>query len=208
MTPRLAALLLAAAALSVPSRGASGLGREPAHEPAAPTDAVFDPVLRGIELKMPEYLAIEESGVRVPAETIELGQSSEQYRCWRLRLTGGHGKQARSLLERLSSLQTHLKDLRANLLRDMARYEGAPKPNPDLESRVASQKAALDELAARFNDLVKLGTRTGFLVESENALLGGKRRLSPVIRKEDYTMVHDASAPGCPPKEPGGNPGG
>lgn len=204
---RLAALLLAAAALSGPP-GAFSLGREPAREAAPPADAVFDPVLRGIELRMPDYVAVEECGVRVPAETLELGESSEQYRCWRLRLTGAHGRQSRGLLERLASVQAHLKGLRANLLRDMARYEGTPKPNPDMESRIASQKAALDELVARFNDLAALGTRTGLLAESENALLGGRRRVSPVIDKEDYTMVYDASAPGCPPREPDGNPGG
>ena len=55
----------------------------------------------------------------------------------------------------------------------MARYEGAPKPNPDLESRIGSQKAALDELATRFRELVGMGVRAGLLAESENALFGG-----------------------------------
>ena len=104
------ALLVLGAALSAEARsgprGGSGI-------PRASADPLFEPILRGIESRMPAYEAVEDTDIRVPAPTIELGLSTKRYRCWKLRLTGANGKRARELLMRLKSVQEALTSLRA-----------------------------------------------------------------------------------------------
>ena len=86
-----AAVLLALPSAPLAARSApEGQGRTL----SAPDDPAFEPVLREIEAALPAFDAASRASLRVPSKNIDLGPSARMYRCWKLRLTGDHGKQA------------------------------------------------------------------------------------------------------------------
>lgn len=213
---RLALALAVGLAASLPPAGvragadAGGGGRK-----LGPTaDPEFEPVLRGIESRLPAYDAAVESSLRIPVQTIELGLSNKMYHCWKLRLTGGHGRQTRGVMENLRSVQSAMKERLGALTQELAAYTAAPKPDLDARRRILAVRDDLDGLLRRYDTLIALGRRNGFLQSSDGGIFGERQTISPRLLKDDYTMVHDDTVPGCgPSSQPaeggrGGNPGG
>ena len=130
MSGVLLALALAAAAWAGGSPSGSGRGLQ------GPADPSFKPVLERLEQRMPAYEAVEAASIQVPARSIELGLNAKMYRCWKLKLTGDHGRQALAVFERLRSAQDALKDLKGRLSKDLVEYAAAPKPDPELQGRI------------------------------------------------------------------------
>jgi len=193
---RVAAALLLLVSVQIPAGArtdAVGGGRSI----QASTDPTFDPVLRDIEGRMPSYEEIETTNLRVPMRTIELGPSAKLYRCWKLRLTGDHGQQALSVLERLSSIQGGLKELREKLAKDLVSYAGSGKPDAELKKRIRTRHGELDQLMATYRKLLRLGEKHGLLKVSEREPFSGHRSVSPKLKDDDYTMVFDETNPEC-----------
>lgn len=181
-----AALALSAWAGADPSGG----GRAP----AGPADPAFDPVLRRVAERMPAWEAVEAAAVQVPARTIELGMSAKMYRCWKLKLTGDHGQKALAVFERLRQVQDTLKDLKARLSQDLVRYAASPKPDAELQRRIAEAQQGLDSLTDSFGKTLDSAQRNGLIKPGAAA---GRRTLSPLMTKDDYTMVKDEESPEC-----------
>ena len=186
--------LLLALAVSVwaganPAGGGRGL--------TGPADPAFDPVLRRVSDHMPAWEAVESASVQVPARVIELGLNAKMYRCWKLRLTGDHGRKALTVFERLRSIQDTLKDLKARLSQDLVRYAAAPKPDAELQKRIAEAQMGLDSLADSFEKSLESAVRNALLKPSGQGLSGARRQLSPLMTKDDYTMVRDEETPEC-----------
>lgn len=190
----ISALLVLVAALPAGARsgprGGSGI-------PRASADPLFEPILRGIESRMPAYEAVENTDIRVPAPTIQLGLSTKRYRCWKLRLTGGNGKQARQLLKRLKSVQDALTNLRAELSKNVVLHTTSSRPDPAVRRLILKQRSELEGLVQRYDSLIEIGTRNKIIDTTQETLFGASRSVTPRLRDDDYTMVHDESVPGC-----------
>ncbi|MDE2293189.1 MAG: hypothetical protein KGL53_13995 [Elusimicrobia bacterium] len=186
-------LLAALAAAAWAGASPSGEGRGP----QTPVDAAMAPVLAHVEARMPDYDAVADAEVQVPARTIALGLNSRMYRCWRLELTGDHGRQALEVFERLRSQQDALKDLKERLAKDVVAYTAAPKPEPDLAKAVSDETSQLDGLVEAFDKTVEAAARAKLLKSTQGGLLSGQRTYSPVMTKDDYTMVRDEASPEC-----------
>ena len=184
-------LVLALALSAWAGAGPAGGGRSL----SGPADAAFDPVLRRVETRMPVWEAVEAASVQVPARVIELGLNAKMYRCWKLRLTGDHGRKALAVFERLRSVQDALKDLKGRLAQDLVRYAASPKPDAELQKRVAEAQLGLDSLTDSFEKTYDSAERNGLLKPA--GLSGGRRALSPSMTKDDYTMVRDEELPEC-----------
>lgn len=191
MSPGVVVLALVAVAWAGGSPSGAGRGL------AGPTDAGFDPVLKRLERRMEVYEAIETASVQVPARTIELGLNAKLYRCWKLKLTGDHGRQTLSAFERLRSAQDALKDLKERLSKDLVAYAAAPKPDAELQARIIESQKGLDSLVDAFQNHLEAAERNGLLKSAEKALSGGRRVISPRMTKDDYTMVRDEESPEC-----------
>lgn len=194
MRPLAAGLLMLALAAPAHARSDPAGGGRAA---AGPVDPAFEPVLRKIETKMPAYDEVAGTMIRVPARTIELGPSARMYRCWKLRLTGDHGKQALRVFERLHSVQSAVKDLKEKLAKDLIRYAGSPKPHAELQKRIEEQNEQLGALLTSYRKLIRLGTRNGLLKHSDREMFSGRRSVTPRLKDDDYTMVYDEANPEC-----------
>ena len=164
----------------------------------APDDPGFEPVLLEIEQLLPACDAVAAANLRVPSPTVDLGPSAKMYRCWKLKLTGDQGKQARDILQRLKSVQGTLRDLRKKLDRNLDLYLASPKPDGRTRALIRAQHRSLKNLLERYRSLIGIGTRNGLIKVSSGGLLSGKRSVTPRLRNEDYTMVYDHTIPGCP----------
>ena len=191
----LLSLCLAASALA--RANPKGLGRAL----QAPDDPAFEPVLREIEANLPVYESITDAALRVPSQTIDLGPSAKIYRCWKLKLTGDNGKQARDVLQRLKSVQNTLKDLRKKLDRSLDLYLSGTKSDKKLRDRITAQHRSMTNLLERYRSLIEIGKRNGLIKISTRGLLIGRTSVSPRLRSEDYTMVYDPTVAGCPQRE-------
>lgn len=185
------ALALAAAAWAGGSPSGSGRGL------TGPADPSFKPVLERLEKRMSAYEAVEAASVQVPARTIELGLNAKMYRCWKLKLTGDHGRQALAVFERLRSAQDALKDLKGRLSKDLVEYAASPKPDPELQGRILDAEKGLDSLLDAFEKSLEAASRNGLLKSSDGILSAGRRTLSPLMTKDDYTMARDEESPEC-----------
>ncbi|MBI3300083.1 MAG: hypothetical protein HYZ75_18100 [Elusimicrobia bacterium] len=188
-----AALLLALSAAAWAGGSPSGAGRGL----SGPADAAFDPVLRRLERRMEAYETIETASIQVPARTIELGLNVKLYRCWKLKLTGDHGRQTLAVFERLRSAQDALKDLKERLAKDLVAYAAAPKPETELQKRIVESQKGLDALVDAFDNALEAAERNGLLKSADKALAGGRRVISPKMTKDDYTMARDEESPEC-----------
>ncbi|OGR57877.1 MAG: hypothetical protein A2X36_07385 [Elusimicrobia bacterium GWA2_69_24] len=197
MTPLATVLLASWLALPASARTDPGGGGRAL---AAGADPVFEPVLRDIEARLPLYSGAEAAVIRVPARSIDLGPSSKLYRCWKLRLTGDHGKQAYDVLSRLVSLQSALKDLREKLAVDLVAYAGAAKPDPALQKQIQSRQQELERIYTTYQKLLSLGDRNGLLKIADNEMFSGRRAVSPRLKDSDYTMAYDDATPECQKK--------
>ncbi|MBI2362673.1 MAG: hypothetical protein HYV15_04755 [Elusimicrobia bacterium] len=191
MTAASLALALGAAAWAGGSPSGAGRGL------SGPSDPAFNPVLERLERRLPAYEAVEAASVQVPARTIELGLNAKMYRCWKLKLTGDHGRQALAVFERLRSAQEALKDLKGRLSKDLVEYAAAPKPDPELQGRIREAEKGLDSLLDAFEKSLEAAARNGLLKSSDGVLGAGRRTLSPLMTKDDYTMVRDEESPEC-----------
>ncbi len=191
MILRAALLALASAAWAGGSPSGGGRG------PQGPADPVFEPTLRRVEERMPAYEAVEAASIQVPARSIELGLNAKMYRCWKLRLTGDHGRQALGVFERLRSIQDTLKDLKERLSKDLLAYAASPRPDAELQKRILESQQGLDSLVESFDKALGAAERNALLKDSDKGLLGGRRTLSPRMTKDDYTMARDEDSPEC-----------
>ncbi len=163
----------------------------------SPSDPAFTPVLREIEKRMPALNAAAAVSIQVPARAIELGPRARMYKCWRLRLTGDHGKKAVRVFERLHSVQAALRDQKAKLTKDLLLYEASPKPDPHLPARIRARHRSLGSLLESYDQLVALGIKSELLKLSGKTFRNGRRMIAPILREDDYTMVYDDGAPDC-----------
>lgn len=186
-------LVLLAWALGVAPAGANS---GPPPGPAAAADPAFAAVLREVEERRARYEALEAVEVRLPQAALELGLSARMYRCWRLRLTGAKGRQARAFLERLASVQAGLRAARSGLAKDLLIYSAAPSTDPSLRERIADGAKTVEAGGASFERLLQSGLRQE-LVREERGLLG-RRTVAARLQDDDYTMVYDGGAPECP----------
>jgi len=192
-------LLALAAALAAPAPAAragvdaGGGGRRL----DIPADPGFEPALRELEARLPAYDVALEATLRVPAQVIDLGPSAKMYHCWKLRLTGEHGRQVRGVMENLRSVQSVMKELVGKLTLELASYAASPKPDPEARRRILLLRESLDSLLTRYDTLVALGKRNGFLAASEGGIFGERQAVSPRLHKDDYSMVFDDTVTGC-----------
>lgn len=189
----LGVFLLALSAAAWAGGSPSGAGRGL----PSPNDASFDPVLKRLERRMEVYEAIETASVQVPARSIELGLNAKLYRCWKLRLTGEHGRQVLSAFERLRSAQEALKDLKERLSKDLVAYAAAPKPSAELQKLIIESQTSLDSLVDAFENHLEAAERNGLLKSTGKALAAGRRMILPRMTKDDYTMARDEESPEC-----------
>jgi hypothetical protein len=209
-TNSLRLLLALAAVLAAPATDARArTDAQPGRKLDIPADPGFEPALRELESRMPAYDAAIEASLRVPSQVIDLGPSAKMYHCWKLRLTGEHGKQVRRVMEDLRSVQTVMKELVGKLTLELAAYAASPKPDQEARRRILLLRESLDSLVTRYDTLVALGKRNGFLEASDGGFFGEHQTVSPRLHKDDYSMVFDDTVSGCGPgggsPQPGGN---
>ncbi len=135
---------------------------------------------------------------------MDMGLAAKEYRCWRLRLVGDHGKEARKTLSRLASIQAALKSLTADFAAALARYGAGERDVPLWASLLEAEKA-LDGLLERYRQLLASGEEAGLLRRSPAGMFSSRAVVSPILKKDDYTMMYDANIPGCPQR--GAGPG-
>lgn len=160
-----------------------------------------DSALDAVASRLPAYAALASTDIQVPAPSIALGASSKAYLCWKLQLTGAHGRQVRTVMERLRSIRDAAAGLRDTLSRDLLLHASGAG-GPALRERILAQDASLDSLRVSYENLLQAGLRGGLLKVSERGLLREGGSVTARLRKDDYTMVHDESQPGCPPTRP------
>ena len=197
MKPLVGAVLLAVLATATHAGSEpDGQGRS-TRTLTAPADPAFEPILREIEARMPKLNSAATASIQVPARAIELGPRARMYRCWRLRLTGDHGKKAVRVFERLHSVQAALRDQKAKLTKDLLLYAAAAEPSPNLPERVRARHRSLGSLLDSYDQLIALGTKSKLLKFSEKGFLSGRQTITPLLKENDYTMVYDDGAPEC-----------
>ncbi|PCI38278.1 MAG: hypothetical protein COB53_04990 [Elusimicrobia bacterium] len=162
-----------------------------------PADPEFEPVLQEIGAQMPELEAAAAAAVKIPARAIELGPRARMYKCWRLRLTGDHGKKAARVFERLHSVQAALRDQKSKLTKDLLLYSAAVNPTADQRERIQARHRSLSSLLESYNQLIALGLKSKLLKISESGFFSDRQMIIPLLKENDYTMVYDDGAPDC-----------
>ena len=185
--------LFLAPALLFAGADPSGAGRLP----QVPADPAMEPLLIVLERRTPDYEAVEKTALQPPKKTISLGLSTKLYQCWKLRLMGGHGLQAFAVMERLKSLQTALRNERSELLKDLASYAAAQKPDPSSRARIEARAGSLADLLSAYRSAEEAGLRNG-LIQAAKSWLGGGVKVTPRLSENDYVMTYDDSVPECP----------
>lgn len=161
-------------------------------------------VRQELRRRLPAYAELAANDVRVPAEVLPLGDQNPAYRCWKLTLTGTHGRRSRELLLRLQSVRDAVGGLWWQAEADLA----AAERDPEAAGRLTRQAAQLSTLAERWRQLMAAGAREGLFRVNEPGLFRKRRTVGPELRKEDYTMVYDDAVEGCPPRPATGKIGG
>lgn len=197
LLPCLALALLRTPSLLSAGSDPSGAGRLP----RVPADPAMEPLLSALELRTPDYEAVEATALQPPLKTISLGLSTKLYQCWKLRLLGGHGLQASAVMERLKSLQTAMKNERTELLKDLASYAAARKPDPSSRARIEARAGILSDLLSAYRSAEEAGLRNG-LIEAARGWFGGGVKVTPLLSEKDYVMTYDDSVPQCPSEKP------
>ena len=169
--------------------------------PQVPADPAMEPLLSVLESRTPDYETVERTVLQPPMKTISLGLSTKLYQCWKLRLMGGHGLQAYAVMERLKSLQTALKNERSELLKDLAAYAEASKPDSHSRSRIEARAGSLADLLSAYRSAEEAGLRNG-LISAAKGWLGGGVKVTPRLSEKDYVITYDDSVPECPSEKP------
>ena len=185
--------LFLAPALLFAGADPSGAGRLP----QVPADPAMEPLLIVLERRTPDYEAVEKTALQPPKKTISLGLSTKLYQCWKLRLMGGHGLQAFAVMERLKSLQTAMRNERSELLKDLASYAAAQKPDPSSRARIEARAGSLADILSAYRSAEEAGLRNG-LIQAAKSWLGGGVKVTPRLSENDYVMTYDDSVPECP----------
>ncbi len=195
--------LAGAAVLIAALGGAAQAGTQPkgqGRSPQAltrPADPAMEPLLNAIKKRMPRLDSVTAAHIQVPARAIELGSRSRMYRCWRLRLTGDHGKKAVRVFERLHSVQAALRDQRAKLTKDLLLYTEGSEPTPGLADRIRARSRSLDSLLESYDQLIAVGLKSKLLKKNEKSFISGRSTILPILKENDYTMVYDDGSPEC-----------
>lgn len=156
------------------------------------------------DARLAAYRRIAATDVQVPAEAMDLGPSSDVYRCWRLRLTGERGLRARETLSRLLAVRDAVRRLLAAFEEDLRRRESAaPEALPEIMGRMQATQAGLERLLRHFEELRGDGLRSGLIRDTRRGFFGaGEPAIRPNLDEDAYTMVYDETAPGCPRRAP------
>lgn len=194
---------LAALALSLAASARAGADRPPRPGRPSAQDPALETALREMEARMAEYEDIESASVQVPAPVIALGLSTKAYRCWKLKLTGERGRQAREVTSQLQGIQRSFAELKARLAREVLSYAADDRSDPLLPKRISAQSESLEAMAQAWRRLLATSIDAGLVRRIEKGFLRANLTISPRLDDDDYTMVYDSSEPDCPPVRSG-----
>jgi hypothetical protein len=162
--------------------------------------AVEAPITQRLEVRLPVYEKTGATVIRVPQREMELGLATPEYKCWRLRLNGEHGREVRRTMSRLRSVQSAIKTLSSDLRKAAKRYADNDNKDVVLGEHLEQALRTLDGLVERYKTLLNKGKEKKLLRYSTGGLFSSRSVVSPILQRDDYTMVYDDSAAECPPR--------